>query len=75
MDWVSIVTSLGFPIAACVAMGIYCKSVVDSYRNDIVQIIKDNWEQISKITQALNDNTDAINELRHYIKESKNEDT
>lgn len=69
MDWISIVTSLGFPIAACIGMAMYCKSVVDSYRNDIIQIVKDNWAEIDKMTDALNHMTEAINDLREYIKE------
>lgn len=69
MDWINVVTSLGFPITACVGMAMYCKSVVDSYRNDIIQIVKDNWAEINKMTDALNQMTDAINDLRDYIKE------
>lgn len=71
MDWASLITSVGFPVAACVAMAMYCKTIIDSYKKDIMATIKDNWKEMSKVTQALQDNTAAIQELRCYIKEER----
>lgn len=67
MDIVSVITSVGFPIVACIAMGVYCKSLIDGYKNDIMEIVRKNWQEISKVTDALEKNTEAINELRQYI--------
>lgn len=67
MDWASIITSIGFPIAACIAMAMYCKTITDSYKKDIMEIIKNNWDEMSKVTEALRENTEAIQGLRQYI--------
>lgn len=67
MDWANLITSVGFPIAACVGMAVYCKNIIDSYRKDMIETIKDNWKEMAKVSEALQDNTDAINELRRYI--------
>lgn len=73
MDWASIITSVGFPIAACIAMAIYCKTITDSYKKDIMDVIKHNWDEMAKVTEALHDNTEAIQDLRLYIGGYKDE--
>lgn len=68
MDIVQLITSVGFPVVACLAMGGYCKSIIDSYRKDIMDMVKDNWSKMADVTKSLDENTRAINELREYIK-------
>ena len=48
-------------------MAVYCKNIIDSYRKDMIETIKDNWKEMAKVSEALQDNTEAINELRRYI--------
>lgn len=67
MDLVQMITSVGFPIVACVAVSVYCKNIIDAYKDDIMKVIRDNWQEMSKVTEALEKNTEAINELRQYI--------
>ena len=75
MDWASIITSVGFPIAACIAMALYCKTITDSYKKDIMEIIKNNWDEMSKVTEALPENTEAIQGVRQSIeRERRDED-
>lgn len=63
MDWMTIMSSLGFPIGACVAMGVYVKAQTENYRSDVKDIQKEHKEEIAKVTEALNNNTLALQKL------------
>lgn len=61
--WVQVITSVGFPIFACLAMGYYIKHTIDCYREDIKELQKDHKDEISKVTEAINNNTQALQHL------------
>lgn len=63
MDWTQLIGTLGFPIIASVALAFYVKYIVDSYRQEVKDLRKEHQEEISKITDALNNNTEAITKL------------
>lgn len=63
MEIVQLIGSYGFPIVACVAMGLYLKYVIDQYRSDISRISQEHKEEMSSITQALNNNTQVLTRL------------
>ena len=63
MDWVTVVGSLGFPISACIALGYYVKYQTDTYRSEVKDLQKEHRDEINKMTEALNRNTDAIETL------------
>lgn len=52
MDIVQIISSLGFPIAACVGMGVYC-----------VKITKERHDESMSFIQALDNNTKVLEKL------------
>lgn len=56
-----------FPIVACVVMGWYVKYIQDNYRKDISDISTRHKEEMDKVTEALNNNTIAIQRLTDYI--------
>lgn len=60
---VNIITSVGFPIVACVAMGYYVKYVTDQNRKDIHDMNELHRQEMSDITTALNNNTIALEKL------------
>lgn len=60
---ITLVGSLGFPIVACIACGWYCKYQSDSYRAEVKEIQAEHKEEISKVTEALNNNTLALQKL------------
>lgn len=62
-DIVGIITSVGFPIVACIAMGYYVKYVTDQNRKDIHNMNELHREEMSEITSALNNNTVALEKL------------
>lgn len=60
---ITLVGSLGFPIVACIACGWYCKYQSDAYRAEVKEIQAEHKEEISKVTEALNNNTLALQKL------------
>lgn len=71
-DLVSIITSVGFPIVACVAMGYYVKYVSDQNRKDIHDMNELHRAEMSDITLALNNNTVALEKLCTMLEKSDN---
>lgn len=69
-DLVSIITSVGFPIVACVAMGYYVKYVSDQNRKDIHDMNELHRAEMSDITSALNNNTVALEKLCTMLEKS-----
>lgn len=57
MDWIEIISTLGFPIACCVGLGWYVKSLTDNYRNDIKEMRAENREDLEKTREVLQTNT------------------
>ena len=58
-----LITSMGFPIVACLLMGYYIKQQTQYYREDINSINQQHKEEMSKITEALNNNTLALQKI------------
>lgn len=63
----SAIGQYAFPIVACVVMGWYVKYIQDNYRKDISDISSRHKEEMDKVTEALNNNTIAIQRLTDYI--------
>lgn len=63
----SVIGQYAFPIVACVVMGWYVKYIQDNYRTDISNISARHKEEMDKVTEALNNNTQAIQKLTDYI--------
>lgn len=61
--WIQVITAVGFPIFACLAMGYFIKNQIDSYRADIKELQTDHKQEIGKVTEALNNNTIALQKL------------
>lgn len=63
----SVIGQYAFPIVACVVMGWYVKYIQDNYRKDINEISIRHRDEMDKVTEALNNNTLAIQKLTNYI--------
>ena len=61
--FISIISSLGFPIAACLYMAKYVREQTASYRQDIKDLRKEHKDEIAKVAEALNNNTIALHKL------------
>lgn len=64
---VTLITTVGFPIVMCGAMGYYVKYVTDQNRSDMISERKDHQEEVKAMTEAINNNTLAIQKLTDYM--------
>lgn len=65
--WVQLISSLGFPIVACVCMALYVKEQTKNNREDVKELNKQHTQEMTdfkdEIKEALNNNTIALNRL------------
>lgn len=62
-SWVSIITTVGFPIVACIACGLYIKYQSDMWRTEREKTEVAHKDEMLKITEALNNNTVVMTKL------------
>lgn len=67
MDIIQLISSLGFPIVACVFVAVYTSKQTDNYRNDIKELQRDHKEEIGKLTEALNNNTTVMIQIKELL--------
>ena len=53
MDIVNLISSVGFPIVACCAMGYFCKYLIDTTQKEMRETIERNTEAINELCQRL----------------------
>lgn len=72
MDFDAIITmigSVGFPIVACLAMGWYVKYQTDQNNKEVKEMRDEHRAEIQRVTEALNNNTLAIQKLSDHLDE------
>lgn len=62
-DIITAISTLGFPIVACIGMGWYVKYQTDINTKEVTEMRKEHKQEIDKVTKALNDNTLVIQKL------------
>ena len=67
---ITIITSVGFPIVACGGMAWYVKYITDRNRDDLKEERTLHDAEMCKVTEALNNNTLAIQKLTDYMERS-----
>lgn len=73
-DIMTMITTVGFPIVACIFMAWYVKYQTDNYRAEVKDMQREHKEEIAKVTDALNNNTLAVQRLCDKLdKEEVNE--
>lgn len=60
---IQIVSSLGFPIVMCGAMGYYVKYSTDKFDKERERTGEEHKVEMDRITEALNNNTIALTKL------------
>lgn len=60
MDITQLITSLGFPIAACIALGLFVKYIFDINREDRAKLEEKYSVLVDKTTEAIKNNTVAL---------------
>ena len=57
------ISSLGFPIVACIAIAWYFNKVNENYRSDIKELTQQQQAQLDKLTEAITANTVVVTRL------------
>ena len=64
---VNLLGQYAFPIVMCLMMAWYVKDQGDKHREDIMQLNLQHKEEMLQVTEALNNNTLALQKLTDYI--------
>lgn len=67
MDITNLISNLGFPIAACIAMGWYVNNITQKFTIELKEIRKEHSEEIEEITKIVAKNTTALEKLIERI--------
>lgn len=59
--------SYGFPIAACVAMAWYVKYITDKHTIELAEVHEKHKAEMTSVTDALNNNTLVLRELKTLL--------
>lgn len=62
-DIVSIISAIGFPIVAAIGCGYFVKWQYEQNMKQMEEMRKEHKEEVTKMTEALNNNTLALNTL------------
>lgn len=62
-ELMTVISSVGFPVVACLGLGWYVKYITDNNNKEVAEMRKEHQDEISKVTEALNNNTLALQRL------------
>ena len=62
------ITTVGFPIVCCGAMMWYVKYSTDQNRDEVAKLNEQHKQEMSEVTQAINNNTIALQKLCDLMK-------
>lgn len=62
-DIITMITTVGFPIVACLLLGWFIKYQTDRYDEELKDIRKEHRAEVAKMTEAINNNTIALTKL------------
>lgn len=62
-DLVSIITQIGFPIAACIFMGWFLKDLINKQREETKELNAQHKEEMLSFRTAIDNNTEALNRI------------
>lgn len=74
MDVIQLISSLGFPIVACIFIAVWTARQNDNYRSDIKDLQREHKEEIKQVTEALNNNTLVLQKLCDKLDDDKKGD-
>ena len=63
----TIISSVGFPIVACLGLAWFVRYQTDQNNKEVAEMRKEHQDEIGKVTEALNNNTLAIQKLTDMI--------
>lgn len=72
-DLVNIISSVGFPILAAIACGLFIKYQMESYKSDLKEIRSEHKEEINGLRDVISQNTLVLQKLCDKLEEDKKE--
>lgn len=63
----SAISTVGFPIACCIAMAFFVKYITDKNREEVAKLNEDHKQEMADVTAALNNNTLALQSLTDHL--------
>lgn len=66
---VTIISSLGFPIVACIACGFFIKYMFETFLKQMQDMREEHKAEVDKMTKAINNNTAVLQRLLDKEKE------
>lgn len=73
--WVQLISTIGFPIVACIVMALYVKEQTKNNREDVKELNLQHSKEMdafkNEIKQALNNNTMALTRLCDKLDERR----
>lgn len=73
VDILQLISSLGFPIVACIFVAVYTTKQTDNYRADIKEIQAAHKEEIKSLETSLNNNTLVLQKLCDRLDQEEKE--
>lgn len=70
-DFLTLISTVGFPIACCLGMAWYVKYTTDRHSAQLDAIEKQHSEEMKQVTDAVNNNTVALTKLCERISYGK----
>lgn len=64
---ITMIGSLGFPIVACIGIAFFFRQANENYRQDMKEASARHKEEIDKMSEAINNNTKALELLIQKI--------
>ena len=59
----TMISTIGFPICACVFLGVYSQKMQENYRADIKELQMNQNKETDKMTEAINNNSELLRRL------------
>lgn len=60
---IQLITTVGFPIVACGAMGWFVNDTTNKHRQEVSKLNEQHNEEVKSVTEAINNNTLALQKL------------
>ena len=75
IEYANLITSVGFPIVACIACGLYVRDISEKHRQQISEIVNTHKEETDNLSEAIHNNTLVMEKLVTIISDrsEKNE--
>lgn len=72
--WTQVISTVGFPIACCIALGVFVKYIIDKFLNAVADMNKKHDEEIASLKSlydtmkdAMASNTSAIEKMNNTL--------